>query len=61
MLGTRRSSVTVAAGMLETAGLISNARGKIGIVDRARLEDAACVCYKLMRKQLAQWRRELHT
>ena len=61
MLGTRRSSVTVAAGMLETAGLISNARGKIGIVDRARLEDAACACYKLMRKQLAQWRRELHT
>ena len=61
MLGTRRSSVTVAAGMLETAGLISNSRGRVDIIDRARLEEAACECYKIMRAQLAEWREESHT
>jgi CRP-like cAMP-binding protein len=61
MLGTRRSSVTVAAGMLETAGLISNSRGRVDIIDRARLEEAACDCYKIMRTQLAEWREESHT
>jgi CRP-like cAMP-binding protein len=61
MLGTRRSSVTVAAGMLETAGLISNSRGRVDIIDRPRLEEAACDCYKIMRTQLAEWREESHT
>jgi CRP-like cAMP-binding protein len=58
MLGTRRSSVTVAAGILETAGIINNSRGRIDIVDRARLEAASCDCYKIMRAQKATWRRE---
>jgi len=61
MLGTRRSSVTVAAGMLETAGLISNSRGRVDIIDRPRLEEAACDCYKIMRAQLAEWREESHS
>jgi CRP-like cAMP-binding protein len=61
MLGTRRSSVTVAAGMLETAGLISNSRGRVDIIDRPRLEEAACDCYKIMRTQRAEWRGESHT
>jgi CRP-like cAMP-binding protein len=55
MLGTRRSSVTVAAGMLEKAGLVSNSRGRVDIVDRARLEEAACDCYQMMRTQRAEW------
>jgi CRP-like cAMP-binding protein len=55
MLGTRRSSVTVAAGMLEKAGLVSNSRGRVDIVDRTRLEEAACDCYKMMRSQRAEW------
>lgn len=56
MLGTRRSSVTVAAGILEVAGLITNSRGKIDIVDRSKLEKAACECYQIMRTQLGEWR-----
>jgi CRP-like cAMP-binding protein len=56
MLGTRRSSVTVAAGMLENAGLISNSRGKVDILDRPKLEEAACECYKMMRAQSKEWR-----
>ena len=58
MLGTRRSSVTVAAGMLETAGLISNARGRVTIVDRAKLEQASCDCYRMIRTQRAEWLNE---
>jgi CRP-like cAMP-binding protein len=34
MLGTRRASVTVAAGMLQKAGLITYQRGHVNIVDR---------------------------
>lgn len=50
MLGTRRPSVTVAAGMLEKAGLIENRRGHIRVVNRAGLEDGACECYGVLRR-----------
>jgi CRP-like cAMP-binding protein len=49
MLGVRRPSVTVAAGLLQEAGLIRYRRGKITIVDRQRLEQAACEDYRLTR------------
>ena len=45
MLGTGRPSVTLAAGVLETAGLIENMRGTVKIFNRKGLEDAACECY----------------
>jgi CRP-like cAMP-binding protein len=45
MLGTGRPTVTIAAGLLERAGLIENTRGSVKIVNRKRLEDAACECY----------------
>ncbi len=57
MLGTRRSSVTVAAGMLQKAGLISHSRGVVEITDRKELEEAACECYGIMRRQVQEWRR----
>jgi CRP-like cAMP-binding protein len=49
MLGVRRPAVTVAIGVLEGAGLIQHRRGRIRIVDRAGLENAACECYALIR------------
>ena len=49
MLGVRRPAVTVAIGILESAGLIEHRRGRIRIVDRPGLEDAACECYSLIR------------
>lgn len=45
MLGVRRSSVTVAAGILQRAGMIRYSRGKITILDRTALENTTCECY----------------
>lgn len=58
MLGTRRASVTVAAGILQKAGLIKYSRGAVTIVDRAKLEDAACECYAIISRQAQSWRNE---
>jgi len=45
MLGTGRPSVSLAAGALESAGLIENLRGTVKIINRKSLEEAACECY----------------
>lgn len=49
MLGSRRSTVTVAAGNLQRQGLIDYSRGRIKILDRAGLELVACECYGIVR------------
>ena len=54
MLGVRRASVTVAAGMLQQARLIRYQRGRIEVLDRARLEDASCECYAVVRRTYDQ-------
>jgi CRP-like cAMP-binding protein len=46
MLGATRPTVTVVAGMLQRAGLITYHRGHVTIVDRERLEAASCECYR---------------
>jgi hypothetical protein len=48
MLGAKRTTVTVVAGILQQSGLIEYSRGRIHILDRSRLEEAACGCYKVM-------------
>lgn len=48
MLGSGRPTVTIAAGVLERAGLIENTRGSLKILNRKRLEDAACECYRVI-------------
>ena len=51
MLGVRRASVSVAAGALQHAGLISYSRGRVTILDREGLENAACECYGVIRSE----------
>ncbi|HEY0005713.1 MAG TPA: Crp/Fnr family transcriptional regulator [Pyrinomonadaceae bacterium] len=46
MLGTRRASVGSAATGLQTEGLIRYSRGHISILQRERLEEFACECYR---------------
>lgn len=58
MLGTRRSSVSLAAGTLHRAGLISYRRGKVTVLDKERLEDAGCECYQLIKQHLGHWAAE---
>jgi CRP-like cAMP-binding protein len=49
MLGVQRPTVTLAAGALKHAGLIDYHRGRVTILDREGLEDAACPCYEQVR------------
>jgi CRP-like cAMP-binding protein len=48
MLGVRRSSVTVAAGLLHRAGLIEYTHGHVRIENRRGLEKASCECYSVI-------------
>ena len=48
MLGVRRPTVSVAAGMLQKAGLITYSRGLLVITDRQGLEAASCSCYRII-------------
>lgn len=53
-LGMRRAGVTVIAGELQDSGLIAYNRGQIHILDRPRLEAAACECYRTLKQPAAQ-------
>lgn len=52
MLGSRRATVTLSAGVLQKAGLIRYSRGHIEIVDRAGLESVSCECYRVIKSEL---------
>lgn len=52
MLGTRRSSVSLAAGELQKAGVIEYKRAEIQILDAERLETVACECTAVIHKLL---------
>jgi CRP-like cAMP-binding protein len=54
MLGTRRSSVSLAAGVLQNAGVINYTRGNVVILSRPALERAACECYELIRRHIKE-------
>ena len=48
MLGVRRPSVSLVAGTMSKAGIISYNRGRIRVLDHAALEDAVCECYRVL-------------
>jgi DNA-binding GntR family transcriptional regulator len=49
-LGVRRTTVTSAARLLQSEGMIRCRRGLIQIVDRAALEENSCECYGALRE-----------
>lgn len=46
MLGVQRTTVNLAVGQLEAAGVISCGRGSMRIADREKLEGSSCECYR---------------
>ena len=51
MLGARRATVALGAGMMQTAGLIDYRRGIITITDVEGLIDASCECYGIVEQE----------
>lgn len=51
MLCVHRPSVTVTAGILQRAGLIRYAGGRVTVLDRPGLEAASCECYGAVQKR----------
>ncbi|RYD73103.1 MAG: helix-turn-helix domain-containing protein [Verrucomicrobiaceae bacterium] len=54
MLGVRRPTVSIAAGILSRAGLITYTRGRIMIVDREGLEEASWECYRAIKLEFSR-------
>jgi CRP-like cAMP-binding protein len=46
MLGASRPTVTIVAGTLQKAGLITYHRGRVTILNRKKLQAASCECYR---------------
>ena len=54
MLGVRRGTVSLTAGLLQQAGVIRYTRGRITVVDAEALHDAACECYDLVQAEFTR-------
>jgi CRP-like cAMP-binding protein len=61
MLGTRRSTVSLSASILQRRGMITYTRGNVTIVDRRRLEDTTCDCYSIILQQSRNWQAEVES
>jgi CRP-like cAMP-binding protein len=54
ILGVRRTTINAAARALQHSGVIRYSRGRIVLLDRAGLEQAACECYRVVRARVVQ-------
>ena len=54
MLGTDRPTVSLAAGVLQKKKLVEYTRGAVKIVNRKKLENAACECYGITQQYNGQ-------
>jgi len=59
VLGVNRKSVTLAAQVLQKAGLIDYRRGKMQVLDRPGLEKASCECYAIVKKRFDDFLKRL--
>jgi hypothetical protein len=49
MMGTDRSTVSLAESVLHNKGILEYVRGAVKIVNRRKLEKSACECYDVIR------------
>jgi CRP-like cAMP-binding protein len=54
MLGVRRESITEAAQKLQKLGALEYRRGEVVVLDRHKLEQLACECYAVVKKEAAR-------
>jgi CRP-like cAMP-binding protein len=54
MLGVRRQGVNEVAAKLQSGGAIDYRRGRIAVLDRAKLEECSCECYSVVAKECAR-------
>jgi CRP-like cAMP-binding protein len=54
LLGVRRTTVTLVVRRLRSSGAVRSARRGLVEIDRPRLEEAACECYEVMRREFEQ-------
>jgi len=50
MMGTDRSTVSLAASVLQEKGIIEYVRGAVKILNRRKLEKSACECYDVIQQ-----------
>jgi CRP-like cAMP-binding protein len=50
MMGTDRSTVSLAASVMQNDGIIDYARGEVKILNRRKLERSACECYGVIQQ-----------
>ncbi len=50
MMGTDRSTVSLAASVLQKKGIIEYVRGAVKIVNRRELQNSACECYGVIQQ-----------
>jgi CRP-like cAMP-binding protein len=50
MMGTDRSTVSLAAAVLQKKGIIDYVRGAVKIVNRRKLEKSSCECYEVIQQ-----------
>ena len=55
MMGSRRTTVTLAAGVLKSKGLIEYSRGSLHIMNVKGLEAQACECYMVVKDHLSNF------
>ena len=54
MLGSSRQTVSVVASALQKEGIISYTYGRVNVLDRVRLEQGACECYRTVEDLFAR-------
>ena len=50
MMGTDRSTVSLAAAVLQKKGIIEYVRGAVKVVNRRKLQDSSCECYAVIQQ-----------